>query len=232
MITIGRLTLTVLAAALLWTLAEYLLHRFAMHERKGKGILSREHLDHHVHSTWTFTAMTVLSWVGMLVVGTVLWLPIGWLLGGRAFGVALTSGWALGYSFYEYQHARAHVHGPRGRYTTWLRRHHFHHHFGHPMANHGVSLDLWDRVFGTLERPTVVRVPRRLALPWLVDAAGNLRPEFEGQYVLVGSRGGARHEALDRARAYASLAPVDELPGSENSSSWRSSASRTSSTEP
>ena len=32
----------------LWTLAEYLLHRFAMHDLKGKGIMSREHLEHHV----------------------------------------------------------------------------------------------------------------------------------------------------------------------------------------
>ena len=77
------------------------------------------------------------------------------------------------------------------------------------MANHGVTFDLWDRVFGTLERPTIVRVPRRLALPWLVDADGDLLPEFEGRYVLVGSNGGPRREAIDRARAYASLAPVD-----------------------
>ena len=207
--TIALLSLTVLVGALLWTLAEYLLHRFAMHELRGKGIMSREHLDHHVKSTWTFTAMTVLSWVGMLIVGTVLWYPVGWVVGGPAVGVALSAGWAVGYFFYELQHALAHVRGPRGRYTTWLRRHHFHHHFGHPMANHGVTFDLWDRVFGTLERPTIVRVPRRLALPWLVDADGDLLPEFEGRYVLVGSNGGPRREAIDRARAYASLAPVD-----------------------
>src|SRR5215208_2605466 len=34
----------------LWTLAEYLLHRFAMHEMGGKGMMSREHLEHHVES--------------------------------------------------------------------------------------------------------------------------------------------------------------------------------------
>jgi hypothetical protein len=78
------------------------------------------------------------------------------------------------------------------------------------MANHGVSLPLWDHVFGTYERPTQVRVPRRLALPWLVDDEGELRPEFVDDYVLVGSGDSSeRTAALDRARAFTSVAPAD-----------------------
>ena len=72
---------------------------------------------------------------------------------------------------YEYCHAQAHLRGPVGTYSHWLRIHHFHHHFGHPMSNHGVSVPWWDRVFGTLERPERVRVPRRLAMGWLLWAA-------------------------------------------------------------
>ena len=195
--------------AVLWTLAEYVLHRFAMHELKGKGMMSREHLEHHVRSTWPFTASHLLSWSAMLVVGAIVWIPLGWLAAGPAVGVALGLGWAAGYFFYEYHHAQAHLRGPSGRYSTWLRRHHFHHHFGHPMANHGVTIDLWDRVFGTLERAEIVRVPRRLALPWLVDADGALRPEFEGEYLLVGTAadGSERQAMIDRARAFASVAP-------------------------
>jgi sterol desaturase/sphingolipid hydroxylase (fatty acid hydroxylase superfamily) len=195
--------------ALLWTLAEYLLHRFAMHALKGKGMMSREHLEHHVHSSWQFTASHLLSWTAMLLVGAVVWIPIGWLAVGPLAGVALGLGWAAGYFFYEYQHAMAHRRAPAGRYSAWIRRHHFHHHFGHPMARHGVSIDLWDRVFGTLDVPTAVRVPRRLALPWLIDDSGELRAEFAGQYVLVGAAGSARQSMIDRARAFASVAPAD-----------------------
>ena len=133
----------------LWGLAEYLLHRFAMHELHGKGIMSREHLEHHVTSSWGFSVIHLLSWAGMLLVGAILWVPLGALVGGLAVGITTAVGWAAGYFFYEYQHAVAHLRGPSGRYGRWLRKHHFHHHFGHPMANHGVTYSIWDKVFGT-----------------------------------------------------------------------------------
>ncbi len=211
MITLLTTTLVALAAgAALWNLAEYLLHRFAMHHLHGKGIMSREHLEHHVHSSWHFDVTHLMSWAGMLTVGAALWFPLGWLVADVRIGITLAVGWALGYFFYEYQHATAHLRAPSGAYGTWLRRHHFHHHFGHPMANHGVTSPVWDKVFGTYESPDRVRVPRRLALPWLVDERGELRPEFADDYVLVGSRDGAERLAeLDRIRAFASQAPED-----------------------
>ena len=41
-----------LAGAASWTIAEYGLHRFAMHELRGKGLASREHLSHHADVTY------------------------------------------------------------------------------------------------------------------------------------------------------------------------------------
>ena len=194
----------------LWILAEYLLHRFAMHELNGKGIMSREHLEHHVHSSWSFSVTHLMSWAGMLLVGFGVWMPLTWWLAGPVPAVALAFGWAAGYFFYEYQHAMAHLRAPSGSYGTWLRHHHFHHHFGHPRANHGVTTNVWDRAFGTCEAPERVRVPRRLALPWLVDADGELLSEHRDDYVLVGSATSDERSAqLDRARAFASVAPLD-----------------------
>ena len=194
----------------LWTLAEYVLHRFAMHELHGKGIMSREHLEHHVHSSWSFSVTHLLSWAGMLLVGFAVWMPLTWWAFGPAAGVTLAVGWAAGYFFYEYEHAMSHLRAPSGRYGTWLRRHHFHHHFGHPMSNHGVTALVWDQVFGTYEAPERVRVPRRLALPWLVDDRGELHPEYVDHYVLVGSAtSDERLAQLDRVRAFASVAPED-----------------------
>ncbi len=195
--------------AFLWTFAEYLLHRFAMHELKGKGMMSREHLEHHVRSTWSFSVTHILSWIGMLLVGAVLWMPIGWILVGPVAGISLALGWACGYFFYEYQHAVAHRRAPKSRYQRWVRQNHFQHHFGQPMKNHGVSTLIWDKAFGTCEQPEIVRVPRRLALPWMVQD-GELLPEFTGSYILVGALDDSdRLAAIDRARAFASIAPPD-----------------------
>jgi sterol desaturase/sphingolipid hydroxylase (fatty acid hydroxylase superfamily) len=195
----------------LWFLFEYLLHRFAMHQLHGKGMMSREHLLHHVGAGWSFTYTSVLSWIGVGVVGGAVWFPVGWWVAGPAAAAGLALGWVVGYAFYEYQHAAAHLRAPRNRYERWLRHHHFHHHFGHPMSNHGVSIPFWDVVFRTREEPEVVKVPRRLAagLGWLLDDDGELRPEFARAYVLVGSAtSDERQVAIDRARAFAGLAPI------------------------
>lgn len=195
---------------LLWGLAEYLLHRFAMHHLHGKGIMSREHLEHHVAAGWTFSRTHLLSWAGMLLVGFAAWMPLGWIAVGPELGLPLAVGWTVGYFFYEFQHAQAHLRAPRTPYQRWLRKHHFHHHFGHPMANQGVTIGVWDRVFGTLEAPDRVRVPRRMAQPWMLDADGELKPEHRDDYVLVGTTDRTERLAqLDRARAFASQAPED-----------------------
>src|SRR5687768_15137022 len=193
----------------LWSLGEYVLHRFAMHELKGRGILSREHLMHHVRASWIFDPMLLLAWLGVVLVGVLVWGQLGLVLLGPIAGASLAVGWCVGYAAYEYVHAMAHLRAPRTDYQRWLRKHHFHHHFGHPMRNHGVSVDWWDRVFGTLDLPDRVLVPRRLAPAWMLDDGGDLRPEHATDYELVGRAStDERLAELDRARAFASLAPL------------------------
>jgi sterol desaturase/sphingolipid hydroxylase (fatty acid hydroxylase superfamily) len=195
--------------AFLWTLGEYVLHRFAMHELEGRGVLSREHLMHHVRASWIFDPMLVLAWLGVVAVGVLGWGQLGLVLLGPPAGVGLALGWCGGYAAYEYVHAMAHLRAPRTEYQRWLRRHHFHHHFGHPMRNHGVSVAWWDRAFGTLDQVDRVLVPRRLAPAWMVDADGELREEHAADYELVGRAStDERLAELDRARAFASLAPI------------------------
>lgn len=190
-----------------WTLGEYVLHRFAFHERRGNNLGSREHLEHHVKAQWNFDPVILLAWGGVVLTG-IGWGLLGAWLAGPA-GWALGAGWIGGYFFYEYHHAKSHRRGPKNRWERWLRINHFHHHFGHPLSNQGVTVPLWDIVFGTREVPERVRVPRRLAMPWLLDETGEVRPEYRDDYELVGSPEATteRQLALDRARAFANLVP-------------------------
>jgi sterol desaturase/sphingolipid hydroxylase (fatty acid hydroxylase superfamily) len=198
--------LVVLAFAA-WTLAEYLLHRFVMHEMKGKGLASREHLRHHaerdsVLESWYY------AWTGVVIVGTGLGAAATALLG--PIGICLGAGWVAAYGVYDWMHWRAHRRPVANAYERWIRRHHFHHHFGHPMTNHGVTTPLWDMVFGTYVRVDgPLRVPRRMAMVWLVDDDGAVRPEYAADYELAGSRPwNDQQAALDHDRAFANLAPV------------------------
>ena len=171
----------------LWWFFEYVLHRFAFHQMKGVGIGSREHLEHHVTAGWNFDPLIALVWAGIALTGVGWGLLAGWLSGSAAVAWGVGLGWSLGYYFYEYEHWRAHKRAPRNEWGRRLRKHHFHHHFGHPLHNQGVTVPMWDVVFRTMDRPDVVRVPRRLAMPWLIDERGEVRPEYAADYVLVGS---------------------------------------------
>jgi sterol desaturase/sphingolipid hydroxylase (fatty acid hydroxylase superfamily) len=195
-----------LVGAFVWTFFEYVLHRFAFHEMRGRNLGSREHLEHHVKAQWGFDPVILLAWAGVMLGGWGLGALGAWALGPAGWG--LGAGWTVGYFFYEYHHAQSHLRGPKNRWERWLRINHFHHHFGHPLSNQGVTIPLWDIVFGTLERPERVKVPRRLVMRWLCDEDGEIRPEYRADYELVGSScTGERQVGIDRARAFANLVP-------------------------
>ena len=53
-----------------------------------------------------------------------------------------------------------------------------------PKKNHGVTSPVWDWVFGTLERPETIRVPRRhvRCFAWLLGEGGEIDPRYAGTY--------------------------------------------------
>ncbi len=155
------------AGVTLWSLVEYLLHRFLGHDRRTwPNGFATEHTRHHSEGdyfapTWKKTmvamvAVPVVSGAAALVLGPTL---------GIVFGASFVSMYVL----YECVHRRAHTHRGLGGYGRYLRRHHFHHHFGNPRANHGVTSPVWDLAFGTFEAPGRIRVPEKLCMRWLVD---------------------------------------------------------------
>jgi hypothetical protein len=175
----------VLTGLTVWSLLEYLVHRFAMHQMRGRGVISRLHRRHHAQASWRFERVFLANWAIMVGLGFVVGLPLGIVTGGVRLGFGMASGWAVGYAYYVFEHAAIHVRPARTGYGAWLRRHHLHHHFGHSKKNYGVTSPLWDLVFGTYERPEVVRVPRRKVPPWLFDGQGVLRRRYEGHYQVV-----------------------------------------------
>jgi sterol desaturase/sphingolipid hydroxylase (fatty acid hydroxylase superfamily) len=201
-----------------WTLWEYGLHRFMFHERAGSNMGSRLHLDHHARATWIFDPYILLAWFGVLLTG----FGWGWAMYtalNAAFDMGDTSkliaagfgaGWTVCYFVYEWHHRAAHLRAPKNRWERFVRKHHLHHHFGHPMRNQGVTVNWWDRVLGTLDEPEIVKVPRRLAPKWMIGPDGELLDTYRADYVLIGAaRTTTETKASeDHDRAYANLIPI------------------------
>lgn len=209
---------SIVAGFVTWTLTEYSAHRFLMHSVGGRGPAAKEHLMHHAQPDRTRflirTAGHFGMYAGAAAIGFALSLTVP-----RPVAIGIALGWALGYTAYEYLHWRAHHRAPFASparleaFDLRLRQRHFHHHFAQPKQNLGVMNSLWDQLFGTEVDPSrmpddPIKVPRRLAMTWLVDDAGAIKPEFAADYVLAGRlTRSEQQDAIDRAQAFSDNAP-------------------------
>jgi cyclopropane-fatty-acyl-phospholipid synthase len=132
-----------LAGVLLWTLTEYVLHRWMLH---GVEPFQRWHLAHHRHAG---VAIRVPLLFSVLLVLAVVGLP-ALLSGGSAFAAPLSAGMLLGNLLQEAVHHRLHDTRPLGSWLEARRRLHGFHHFRDERRGYGTLTDFWDRVFGTL----------------------------------------------------------------------------------
>ncbi len=170
-----------------WSLAEYLLHRFLGHDKRTwPNPFATEHIRHHSQGDYFAPSYKkALAAVAALA----LVLPAAMAIAGSGLGALYASSFVAMYLTYEWLHRRAHTQAGLGAYGRFLRRHHFHHHFGNPKSNHGVTSPLWDWLFGTLEPANRVRVPHKLAMAWLLDpTTGEVRSQFLDHYELVRKR--------------------------------------------
>jgi sterol desaturase/sphingolipid hydroxylase (fatty acid hydroxylase superfamily) len=145
----ARAVLLAAAGVALWTLMEYLIHRFLLH-LIPRGSMRRYVAGRHIlhHRDPTGHPGLVLLWVSGLV-GLLTSLLLVALLGPVA-GAAVMGGVVLGYLAYEYAHLAAHL-GTRPL-TPWgarLRAHHLAHHERSARANFAIVLPLWDALFRT-----------------------------------------------------------------------------------
>ncbi len=203
---LGSLAAAALVGGVAWTAAEYGLHRFAMHEVRGKGLASKEHLSHHADVTYfSPTSKKLLSAAST---GSVV-LPIAWATIGKHRALAFTAGMLTAYAGYEVAHRRTHTHPPTNTFGRWMRKSHFHHHFGAPMRNFGVTSPVWDVLLGTYEPPEIVTLPRRMAPNWMLDKNGEVKAEYQADYRAKGRRATNPNErARDRVDAFTNVTPL------------------------
>ncbi len=179
------------AGAATWSLAEYALHRFVGHgprasKRSGKrgvldGDFGSEHQAHHTDTRY-FTPTPHKIRAAAIAVPALA--AVSSLFVGPRRGISFALGFGVAYASYEIIHRRTHTHAPRGAYSRWTRKNHLAHHFTNPHMNHGVTSPVWDHLFGTHLPHAKIRVPRRHAPDWLLDPAGQVRPEYSDDYEL------------------------------------------------
>lgn len=139
----------------LWTLAEYLLHRFVLHHVPWiKGM-------HDVHHADQVALVGTPTWFSFAMISAIVFAPL-YLFVDVTIATGLTAGFMLGYLWYVSVHHIVHhwVSKPGSYIHAMKRRHMLHHHFSEE-RNFGVSNGFWDKVFRTDVTPSQAAAARR-----------------------------------------------------------------------
>jgi sterol desaturase/sphingolipid hydroxylase (fatty acid hydroxylase superfamily) len=147
---VHRAGVAFLCGFLVWTLVEYGLHRVLFHKRPQNGFERKLHfLAHGIHhkDPWDGTRLVfpILAGVAIALVlfGLLrLALPL-------PLALAVMSGLLLGYLAYDMGHYAWHHMTFKAGWLKYLKRYHLAHHYQDMDSRFGVSVPLWDWIFGT-----------------------------------------------------------------------------------
>ena len=156
--------LLVPVGTLVWTLAEYILHRWVFHWTNESSWGKRIHfLFHGVHHDFPNDKDRLVMPLLMSVPLGIIFYSLFSVTLGR-FTAPMFTGFVLGYLCYDGTHYAVHHFKQTSRFGKWVKRHHMlHHHMDHD-GGFGVSSALWDLVFGTMPKvKPLTKKPRQEA---------------------------------------------------------------------
>jgi len=134
----------------IWTLAEYILHRFLFHTELPGNLGRRVHfIMHGVHHDYPKDSKRLV-----MVPSLSIPLAIGfyflflYLLGG-VYVSPFFSGFVAGYLFYDMVNYATHHYNFKSKFWLELKQYHMLHHYKDSHNGYGVSSAFWDHVFRT-----------------------------------------------------------------------------------
>ena len=135
---------------LVWTFAEYTLHRFVFHFHHDSDFGRKMHfIFHGVHHDYPNDTYRLVMVPSMSVPLAFVFYGLFYLILGAELASAIFPGFVAGYLTYDMTHYVVHHANWKNQYFQNLKKHHILHHFKYPDQGYGVSSTLWDKVFGS-----------------------------------------------------------------------------------
>lgn len=133
-----------------WSLTEYILHRFIFHlvprSEWGKKIHFMFHGVHHDYPN--DSTRLVMPPIVSIPLAVIFYFGFTNVLGAH-YLPPFFAGFIAGYLTYDLAHYAFHHFSLHGRISLYLKQQHMRHHYMDPDNNFGVSSPMWDFVFGT-----------------------------------------------------------------------------------
>jgi len=132
-----------IVGVIFFTFMEYAVHAWLFHENHPLKVFIEGHAHHH-QNPFSYDAMPFF--MSAVIAAVFAWLLHFIMPVEDAF--ALIGGMALGYFNYGIMHHIMHRREFSSKYWRYMQEFHFVHH-KKPKMNHGITTDIWDRIFGT-----------------------------------------------------------------------------------
>jgi len=141
-----------LLGILLWTLLEYLIHRYIFHyEPKTRVGKQLHYIIHGVHHDYPNDARRLVMPPSISVPLAFLFYGVFLLIFGR-LTPGVFAGLVFGYVCYDMLHYATHHFAMKRGLWLWLKQYHLRHHYKDDHVGYGISSPLWDYVFRTTRK--------------------------------------------------------------------------------
>ncbi len=135
---------------LLWTLIEYVIHRWAFHYHPKSATGKKVHfLVHGIHHDYPRDATRLVMPLLVSVPLATFFFYLFMAIFGNYY-LVIFSGFVLGYVSYDSIHYATHHINLKGKIGGFLRSYHLRHHYEDDNTAYGVSTPLWDYIFRTI----------------------------------------------------------------------------------
>lgn len=150
--TAGPIMALFVGGLAVWTLTEYILHRYVFHYEPKSMIGKRLHfLLHGVHHDYPNDSLRlVMPPVVSGPLAAIFYFLFLFVIGAAALP-AFFAGFLVGYLCYDMIHYATHHAPMKGTVGLLLKHHHMKHHYQTDDFNFGVSSPIWDFVFRTYQ---------------------------------------------------------------------------------
>ncbi|HEX9166519.1 MAG TPA: sterol desaturase family protein [Gemmatimonadales bacterium] len=138
---------------ILWTLTEYVMHRWVFHYHPRSVVGQRVHfLAHGIHHAYPRdSTRLVMPPAVSIPLAALFGLGFHFVFGGAA--PLVFAAFLVGYVAYDTIHYATHHWPMKGPVGKFLKEYHLRHHYIDEDRAYGVSTPLWDHVFGTVIPP-------------------------------------------------------------------------------
>jgi len=149
-LSISNIVIYFILGLLVWTVTEYVLHRFIFHFEPKTSFGKRCHfIFHGVHHDYPKDRLRlVLPPIVSIPLATMFYHIFSNILRGAEF-YPFFAAFIIGYLIYDMLHYAIHHVQVKGKLWNILKTHHLKHHYVHPDKGYGVSSPIWDKLAKT-----------------------------------------------------------------------------------